>query len=69
MSVWDLWREIDAREAAKPKPHVAVDDGCEHASSTIQATAWLMTFAPERLQSWLDRHADGLERATRKAME
>ena len=67
MSVWNLWREIDAREAAKPKPRVEREDW-HHASSSIQATAWLIRYAPERLSAWLDRHADGLERAAREAM-
>lgn len=68
MSAWDLWRQIDEREAAKPRLRAVDDDGPRWASSSIQATAWLMKFAPDRLRPWLDRHADGLERATLKAM-
>lgn len=37
------------------------------AASTLAATAWVITYTPERLQEWLDRHPDGaaLERETR----
>lgn len=37
------------------------------AASTLAATAWVITYQPERLREWLDRHADGdeLERETR----
>jgi hypothetical protein len=38
------------------------------AASTLVATAWLITFHPERLADWLDRHPHGdeLERETRE---
>lgn len=40
----------------------------QFAASTLAATAWLITFAPERLADWIERHPDGaeLERETRR---
>lgn len=37
------------------------------AASTLMATAWLISFVPERLGVWLDKHpgGDDLEKETR----
>lgn len=37
------------------------------AASTLAATAWVITYHPEQLREWLDRHpyGDELERETR----
>lgn len=31
------------------------------AASTLAATAWVITFVPERLREWQEKHSDGTE--------
>jgi hypothetical protein len=40
-----------------------------HARSTLDATAWLITYHPERLKDWLDKHDPGLEQAAIEHIE
>ena len=37
-----------------------------HPKATLDATLWLMTFHPDRLPAWLERHEPGLLEATKE---
>lgn len=57
MSFWQICKQVDARIARERRQQEGREEFEPHhfAPSTLDATAWLMTYAPDRLADWLAR--------------